>query len=79
MATEYVVLMALPESSGDQPAAVPFVPLPGTVTAANDVAAIKLKAKEDGCDLSAGAVAVPLRNWRVRSPERKVQETTLWR
>lgn len=54
-----------------------FVPV-GSVTALNDVAAIKAMAKESGIDLSRGAVAVPARSWRVRTPQKKVQETTLW-
>lgn len=77
--TAYVILMAIDDVDPDQPAAGPsYLPLPGTVEAANDVAAIKLKAKQDQVDLSNGAVAIPARSWRPRQREVKRVERELW-
>jgi hypothetical protein len=74
VATEYVVLAA---AHSDEPGKG-WIEV-GRVTAANDVAAIRVVASaDDALDLSSGAVAVPARNWRPRKPERRVEERTLW-
>lgn len=71
MATAYVVLARL---IGDEERYVVI----GQTTAPNDVAAIKDVAERMDEDLSAGAVAVPLRNWRLRQAEEKVERKVRW-
>jgi sarcosine oxidase gamma subunit len=86
VATSYVVLrreggQTETPMDGSEERAVPesWVVVGEPVEATTDVAAIKAAAKDTGVDLSNGAVAVPVRSWRPRKPERKVQEVTLWR
>jgi hypothetical protein len=75
VATAYIVLRFDAGGEGDSRAWLEV----GRAEATTDVAAIKAVAKDTGADLSGGAVAVPVRSWRPRKPERKVQEITLWR
>ena len=50
----------------------------GRTTASSDKAAIKAVSKHEEDPMMDGAYAVPERSWKLRKPERKVSETTLW-
>jgi hypothetical protein len=82
--TEYVVLKRVggetwtPEGGGKESVAPESWVEEGRAEATTDIAAIKAVAKETRTDMRNGAVAVPVRSWRPRRPEEKVERRTLW-
>jgi hypothetical protein len=84
--SEYKILIpvvetvtATPEDEDERERAVrgAWREVTGTWTAPNDIAAIKLAEKEHG-PFDFGAVAIPVRSWRPRTPRDETIPRRLW-
>ena len=92
--TAYVVLRTAMHSTQEPAEGGMVVnaePIPGTFTvvttkdgeparfaAPNDIAAIKMAEQETGQKFDYGAVAVPVRSWRLRQPKDEMVPRRLW-
>lgn len=75
--TPYKVLIPAVGSETGEPHPGAWNEVDGTYTAPNDVAAIKLAEAAHG-PFDHGAIAVPARSWRPRTPTDKIEKRRTW-